>query len=89
MSVLSEFKLFVDDQPSDRAIDQSAGWGECAVGDYAKTINRNPGCVADDIAHDQQHVFDVLNRHGYVFVDGRVMKLDTYGKLSDWLAEHV
>lgn len=89
MSVLSEFKLFVDDQPSDRPINQSEGWNECAVGDYAKTINRNAGAVADDIAQDHQHVFDVLNRHGRVSVGGRVVKLDTYGKLSEWLAEHV
>lgn len=87
MSLLSEFKLFVDDQPSDRPINQSEGWNECAVGDFAKTINRHAGNVADGIAQEHQHVFDVLNNHGR-WLHGKI-DLTTYGKLSDWLAEHV
>lgn len=87
MSVLFAFKAFVDDQPSDKPINQSEGWCECAVGEYAKTIGRNPGCVAEDIAQEHQHVFDVLNYHGR-WLNGKV-DLTTYGKMSEWLAEHV
>lgn len=81
-----DFIVFVRSQPEGRAIDNSGGWGECAVGDFLRGkgfFEQSSFYMVGDWFRRICPEVEIYNKMNY-----HTTCPDTYGELANLLKEH-
>lgn len=95
MNILDQFIKFVNTKDENAVIINSFGWDMCAVGQFARTIDKTPFKVAYDIAYITGvsiscgwYDKNLIVKNNYTLADMlNAGNFSTYGQLQSYLKE--
>lgn len=82
MTLLGQFKEFVDSKPASAGIDNSEAWYKCAIGEFSKHLGRDDTYLSPfalEVCGGRTELYCMLNSSDF----------QTYGELQSYLANEV